>query len=151
MQTTTTSEPHVFAEPTEPVSTKYMVVQVLAQLLFFVALLGPAVVGIGVKVQTIVPDAEKTTAIATVAGWGAAAALVANVLFGRFSDRTTSRWGRRRPWIVAGTIVMTFAFVIMALGQSILVVTIGWFIAQLGANAAFSPFIATVADQVPLV
>ncbi|MCW2811853.1 MAG: major facilitator superfamily protein, partial [Friedmanniella sp.] len=105
--------------------------------------------GIGVKVQSIVPDAEKAPALATVAGFGALFAVIGNVLFGRLSDRTTSRWGRRRPWIVAGTIVMTIAFLVMATGTSVPVVTAGWCLAQLGANATLAPFIATISDQVP--
>lgn len=142
-------EHHWFAEPTKPVSWKYVSGLVFAQLIFFVALLGPAIIGIGVKVQQIVPDDQKTSALGTVAGFGALFAVVGNVLFGRFSDRTTSRWGRRRPWIVGGTIVMTIAFLVMALGQTVPVVTAGWCLAQLGANATLAPFIATISDQVP--
>jgi MFS family permease len=142
-------EHHWFAEPTKPVSWKYVSGLVFAQLIFFVALLGPAIIGIGVKVQQIVPDAQKTSALGTVAGFGALFAVIGNVLFGRLSDRTTSRWGRRRPWIVGGTVVMTFAFLIMALAQSVPVVTAGWGLAQLGANATLAPFIATISDQVP--
>src|SRR5690349_11409780 len=103
-------EHHWFAEPTEPVKPKFVGGLIIA-------LLGPAIIGIGIKVQDIVPDAEKTSALGTVAGFGALFAVIGNVLFGRFSDRTTSRWGRRRPWIVAGTVVMTIAFLVMALGQ----------------------------------
>ncbi|MFV0460869.1 MAG: MFS transporter [Actinomycetales bacterium] len=80
---------------------------------------------------------------------GAAAAAIGNVVFGRLSDRTASRWGRRRPWIVSGTIVMTIGFFVMAQAGSIATTTVGWFVAQLGANAAFAPFVATLADQVP--
>lgn len=144
-------EHHWFPEPTERVGPKFTIWIVVAQFFFFVALLGPAVVGIGVKVQTIVPDSEKTSAIAIVAGVGAAAAFIGNTLFGRLSDRTTSRWGRRRPWIVAGTVVMSLAFIIMALGTNVATVTIGWFLAQAGANAAFAPFLATLADHVPKI
>jgi MFS family permease len=39
----------------------------------------------------------------------------------------------------------------MALGTSVAMVTVGWFLAQAGANAAFAPFVATLADQVPKV
>jgi MFS family permease len=142
-------EHHWFTEPTKEVGPRYVWGLVVAQFVFFVALLGPAIIGIGVKVQSIVPDAEKAPALATVAGFGALFAVIGNVLFGRLSDRTTARWGRRRPWIVAGTVVMTIAFVVMALGQSVPVVTAGWCLAQLGANATLAPFIATISDQVP--
>src|SRR4051812_30415201 len=142
-------EHHWFPEPTKPVTPRFVSGLVLAQLIFFVALLGPAIIGIGVKIQQIVPDDQKTSALGTVAGFGALFAVIGNVLFGRFSDRTTSRWGRRRPWIVAGTVVMTVAFTVMALGQTVPVVTAGWCLAQLGANATLAPFIATISDQVP--
>src|SRR5919107_723391 len=142
-------EHHWFAEPTKAVSWRYVTGLVFAQFVFFVALLGPAIIGIGVKVQQIVPDDQKTSALGTVAGFGALFAVIGNVLFGRFSDRTTSRLGRRRPWIVGGTVVMTLAFLIMALGQTVPVVTAGWCLAQLGANATLAPFIATISDQVP--
>jgi MFS family permease len=142
-------EHHWFKEPTKQVSNRYVAGLVFAQFVFFVALLGPAIIGIGVKVQSIVPDAEKAPALATVAGFGALFAVIGNVLFGRLSDRTTSRWGRRRPWIVGGTVVMTIAFVVMALGTTVPVVTVGWCLAQLGANATLAPFIATISDQVP--
>src|SRR4051794_10577528 len=143
-------EHHWFAEPTKEVGPKFVWALVIAQFVFFVALLGPAIIGIGVKVQSIVPGPEKAPALATVAGFGALFAVIGNVLFGRLSDRTTSRWGRRRPWIVAGTVVMTAAFAVMALGQSVPIVTVGWCLAQLGANATLAPFIATISDQVPM-
>ena len=141
---------HLFAEPTEAVKPKFIGGLVFAQLIFFIALLGPAVIGIGVKVQSIVPDsAQQTSALGVVAGFGALFAVIGNVLFGRFSDRTASRFGRRRPWIVGGTLVMTIAFLIMALAQTVPIVTVGWCLAQLGANATLAPFIATISDQVP--
>ncbi|WP_433222349.1 MFS transporter [Dactylosporangium sp. CS-047395] len=142
-------EHHWFAPPSRPVTWWYVAGLVFAQFVFYVALLGPAIVGIGIKVQQIVPDTQKTSALGTVAGFGALFAVVGNVLFGRFSDRTTSRFGRRRPWIVGGTVVMTVALLVMALGQTVAVVTAGWCLAQLGANATLAPFIATISDQVP--
>jgi hypothetical protein len=93
-------EHHWFAEPTQPVSRKYVAGLVFVQLIFFIALLGPAIIGIVITVQQIVPDDQKTAALGTVAGFGALFAVIGNVLFGRFSDRTTSPLGRRRPWIV---------------------------------------------------
>jgi MFS family permease len=142
-------EHHWFSEPTKEVGPKYVAVLFFAQFVFMVALLGPAIIGIAVKVQTIVPDAEKATAAGLVFSIGALFAVIGNVLFGRLSDRTTARWGRRRPWIVGGTIVMTLAFAIIALGQSVPIVIVGWSLAQLGANATLAPFIATISDQVP--
>ncbi|MFD4422312.1 MFS transporter [Agromyces sp. NPDC058484] len=144
-------EHHWFPEPTEPAPRKYIVGLIVAQLIFFIALLGPAIIGVGLKVISIVPaeGTERESAVALIAGLGAAGALVGNVVFGRLSDRTTSKWGRRRPWIVSGTVVMTIGFFIMAIGPYVPVVAAGWLVAQLGANATLAPFIATISDQVP--
>lgn len=147
-------EHHWFKEPTEPAKKGYVAWLLIAQLVFFIALLGPAIVGIGIKIQSLVaagviPENGATGAAAVLGGVGALFATLANVVFGRVSDRTTSKWGRRRIWIVLGTVIMTVAFLIMALAPSLLVATIGWALAQLGANMTFAPFVATVADQVP--
>lgn len=144
-------EHHWFAPPTKPVGPAYIAMLVVAQLVFFIALLGPAIIAIAVKVQQIVPEDEKVGALSLVTSVGAIAAFLGNVLFGRFSDRTTSRFGRRRPWLIGGTIAMTGAFFVMATTESVPVLALGWFLAQAGANACFSPFIASVADQVPQV
>ncbi|MBO9625701.1 MAG: MFS transporter [Microbacterium sp.] len=149
-------EHHWFTEPTEPAKKSYVTWLVIAQFVFFVALLGPAIVGIGLKITSLqaagaveAGAAGLNTASAILGGVGAFFATVANVVFGRVSDRTTSRWGRRRIWIVLGTVIMTIGFVVMAFGDSLLIATIGWAIAQLGANMTLAPFVATIADQVP--
>ncbi|MDQ4215124.1 MFS transporter [Microbacterium sp. ASV81] len=147
-------EHHWFPEPTEPAKPGYVVWLFIAQLIFFIALLGPAIVGIGIKTQALVHAGALTAdgaigASAVLGGVGAVFATLANVIFGRVSDRTTSRWGRRRIWIVLGTVIMTVAFAIMALAPDLAMATIGWALAQLGANMTLAPFIATIADQVP--
>lgn len=147
-------EHHWFKEPTEPAPKNYVVWLLIAQLVFFIALLGPAIIGIGLKITQLVEQgaiAEDGAigAAAVLGGVGALFATVANVVFGRLSDRTTSKWGRRRIWIVSGTVIMTVAFVIMAIAPDLTWATVGWALAQLGANMTFAPFLATVADQVP--
>ena len=146
-------EHHWFKPPTKPVSGKFIASILAAQFFFFIALLGPAIVAIQVKVVNMFPtdSAAQTSATSIVTMTGAAGALLANVIFGRLSDRTTAKWGRRRPWIVGGSILMTLAFIIMGFTQSVPILTLGWFLAQVGANATLAPFIATLSDQVPEV
>lgn len=147
-------EHHWFTEPTEPAPRRYVVWLLIAQLIFFVALLGPAIVGVAIKIQDLVHqgaiDANGATGAAGVlAGAGALSATIANVVFGRVSDRTTSRWGRRRIWIVLGTIVMTGSFALLAVAPNLATACVGWALASLGANMTLAPFIATMADHVP--
>ncbi|WP_214104611.1 MFS transporter [Acrocarpospora catenulata] len=42
--------------------------------------------------------------------------LIANTLIGQWSDRTVSRWGPRRPWMLAGTAILPIAFAVMFIG-----------------------------------
>ena len=49
--------------------------------------------------------ANKEAVFGLVTGVGALAALVANPLIGLSSDRTTSRFGRRHPWTLAGAVI----------------------------------------------
>lgn len=142
---------HLFPEPTTPVTPRFVWTYIIAQLVFFVALLGPATVGIAVKVDQIADESSRSQVLGAALALGAIGAVISNVLFGRLSDRTTGRWGRRRPWLVGGTVVMTFAFFVIAVAPNGWLVAVGWLIAQLGANATLAPFMATLADQVPRV
>src|SRR4051794_9721229 len=65
--------------------------------LLFIA---PLVVTLALKVNDLVGKDAAPASLALVAGVGSAVSLVANPMFGRLSDRTSSRWGMRRPWMV---------------------------------------------------
>src|SRR5436305_14973253 len=45
-------------------------------------------------------------------------ALIAPIIAGWLSDRTSSRWGRRRPWIFAGTAVNLAGLALLAFAAS---------------------------------
>lgn len=137
-------------KPTEPKSPAFVFVLGFAQFGLFVALLGPVIVSMALKVNSLTPDpTARTSALGLVLGVGAVAAFAGNAVFGRLSDRTTSRFGRRRPWLIGGVLVMAAALLLISQAQSVALLAVGWFLAQLGANAAFAPFIATLADQLP--
>jgi MFS family permease len=72
-----------------------------------------------------------------------------NPFFGRMSDRTSSALGMRRPWMVIGLVIGSLGIVIVALAPNILVVLVGWCIAQLFFNALLAALIAVLPDQVP--
>jgi MFS family permease len=135
--------------PTEPVGGKFAFFFAIAQLGLFIALLGPVTISMAIKVITVVGQENSTTAQGLILGIGAFAALIANPVFGRLSDQTTSRWGRRRPWMVGGSIVLALFLLLISLANSVPLLIIGWFGAQLGANAAFAAYLATIADKVP--
>ncbi|MDN3479516.1 hypothetical protein [Curtobacterium sp. APC 4022] len=75
----------------------------LAMFGLYIALLPPVLVAMALKVAEIAPD-DQAGVLGLALGIGAFAAMVANPLAGRFSDRTAGRLGMRRPWIIGGTV-----------------------------------------------
>lgn len=120
----------------------------LAQLGVYVAILTPVVVTLSVRVAQIAPD-NKTSALSTVLSVGAFLAFFGNPFFGAMSDRTTSRFGKRRPWLIGGMTAGFLGLLVVATGTSIPVLTAGWALAQLGINATLAALVALMPDQIP--
>ncbi|MBX7445956.1 MULTISPECIES: MFS transporter [unclassified Arthrobacter] len=127
----------------------WFIVRYIAALIgIWVALLTPASVTLALRVGQIDPDG-KATSLALVVSAGAAAALFANPIFGALSDRSTSRFGQRRPFIVAGVLVGSLAVFALGFASNIALVTVAWGAAQLAFNAAVAATIAILPERVP--
>src|SRR5216684_8031494 len=111
--------------------------------------LPPLLVTLPLKISALVGIKEAPDSLALVAGIGALVSMVANPFFGRMSDRTSSRLGMRRPWMVIGLVGGSVGIVIVALAPNIPVVLVGWCTAQLFFNALLAALIAVLPDQVP--
>jgi MFS family permease len=116
--------------------------------LLFIA---PLLVTVPLKVNSLVGIKQAPNSLALVAGVGALLAMLGNPLFGKMSDRTASRWGMRRPWMVTGLVGGCLGILVIALAPSIPVVLAGWCIAQLSFNALLAAMVAVLPDQVPPV
>jgi MFS family permease len=116
--------------------------------LLFIA---PLLVTLALKVNSLVGIERAPNNLALVAGIGALLAMVGNPLFGKMSDRTASRLGMRRPWMVIGLVGGCLGILIVALAPSITVVLAGWCIAQVFFNALLAAMVAVLPDQVPSV
>ena len=112
--------------------------------------LAPLLVSLALKVNTLVGIERAPNNLALVAGVGALLAMFANPFFGRLSDRTSSRLGMRRPWMVIGLAGGSLGVLVVAVAPSIAVVLIGWCIAQLFFNALLASLVAVLPDQVPV-
>lgn len=115
----------------------------------YLALLTPVMVSMAFKIQHLDPTNTEGS-LGLVMGVGAAFALIANPLVGRLSDRTTSRWGMRRPWILGGSIVGLGGFALIGAATSVWVVLLAWCLVQTAMNAVLAAANATLPDQVPV-
>jgi len=131
------------------VSRGFLVGYGLAMTGLWVAFVPPLVVTLALKVNDLVGSARAGEALSLVVGVGAFVAIFANPLAGRLSDRTTSRFGMRRPWILFGVVAGAASTLGMALAPNVALLTIAGVLAQCAYNAAFAAFIGVLADQIP--
>jgi MFS family permease len=82
-------------------------------------------------------------------GIGALASTIAAPAWGAISDRTTSRWGRRRPWMVVGVVGGGIGLLIMATAPTMLLLGVGWVLAQIAFNANQAMLNAVLPDAIP--
>lgn len=130
-----------------PAPRAYVIGMPIASAGLWMAVLAPALVVLAIKVSEITTPDTRAGALSLVAGVGALVALLANPLFGRLSDRTTSRFGMRKPWIVGGALVGLASLFLLGSGTDVLTVLVAWVLAQLGFNAALAALVATLPDQ----
>src|SRR6266566_4418554 len=140
-----------FASPRRPAIRlpKVRWTQILAISIFWFALnLHWSALGIIIlpsQVFKMVGDAQKGEALAFVLVPGAFVSLFANPLFGMLSDKTRGRlaaWGRRRPYILVGTLVNAGGLIWMAAARDIPTLAIAYVLVQFSSNAAQAPFLA---------
>ncbi|MEV0320486.1 MFS transporter [Streptomyces sp. NPDC050658] len=137
-------------EPTERVATGWTTSLSVANGAIWVGWYGPLQILLAMQAEDLAPaGTSKETVLAWVTGVGAVVSLAANPLFGALSDRTTSRWGRRTPWIVAGTAGGAASLLLLSAAGSVWWMAAGWCLVQLTLNAAFAAVTAAVPDRVP--
>lgn len=136
------------ARPQEPVRASFIATYTLAQIGAFVSFQPLLQVLLPLKAEAIDP-AGKAVVLSQVAFYGAIVASIANLLAGAISDRTTSRFGRRRPWIVVGAIGASLAYLAIMRATTPLALIGGMILFQLTFNLCFSALVAVMPDRVP--
>ncbi len=141
--------PAALAEPARPVRRLWVAGISLANLGMWTAFFGPLQVLLPEQVGLLAPDA-KETALAWVTGAGAACSTLGTPLAGALSDRTTGRFGRRRPWILAGAILGGLGLVVLGRQDGVLGVLVGWSFVQAALSCLNATLLAAVPDHVPV-
>ena len=89
------------------------------------------------------------TLLALIMVVGAVAPIIIQPTVGIISDYTISRWGRRKPYIVAGTLLDIVFLAGLALNDHFLAMVALYFLLQVSSNFAQGPFQGYVPDLVP--
>ncbi|MGN6128139.1 MAG: MFS transporter [Humibacter sp.] len=114
----------------------------------YLTVMMPALFSLPYKVQLLAPD-NKALVLGLVAAVGAVVTIVTGPLAGVLSDRTHTRWGRRRPWLIGGLVVLLAGSTVVALAPSVPVLLIGWIIVCAGGAGPAAAITPVVAEQVP--
>lgn len=93
---------------------------------------------------------ENVLGFGLISGIAGAFALLAYPLTGALSDRTTSRFGRRRPWIALGTSGFAASLLLLGLQTSLLGIGICWVAASTFFCVLTAALTAAISDQVPV-
>ncbi|MFH0942472.1 MAG: MFS transporter [Chloroflexota bacterium] len=103
---------------------------------------------IPVRLLDMVPETQKNTYLGLLTFSGLLVAMAVQPIIGAFSDRTGFRFGRRRPYILLGTILTLVFLPGMGLAASYLVFFGVYLLLQVSANTAQGPFQALICDLV---
>ncbi len=143
----------LFTEPAKPITGGWIAVFATAWLGIWMAQLTPVQLLLPQQIEAQLKATywvDNVVAFGIISGIAGLCALVAYPLTGALSDRTTSRFGRRRPWIAAGTLLFAASLLLLGLQSTMVGIGIFWALALTGFCVLTAALTATISDQVPV-
>jgi MFS family permease len=101
------------------------------------------------QIDSVVPKGQQNTAIGVALGMGGILAMTVPPLVGAWSDRLNTRYGRRRPIMVVGSLLTIPGLVVLMLATNYPEVVVGYVIIQFFFNAAGAAYAGIIPDVVP--
>jgi len=104
---------------------------------------------IPLRLLDFVAEPEKNTYLGLLTFTGLIVAMVVQPIAGAISDRSSFGWGRRRPYILLGTILAMIFLPGIGAAGSYLAILIAYCLLQISSNMAQGPYQAFIPDLVP--
>jgi Na+/melibiose symporter-like transporter len=104
---------------------------------------------IPIRLLEFVPEAQKNTYLGLLTFTGLALAVLVQPVAGAISDRSGLPLGRRRPFILIGTLLALLFLPTIGLANSFVFLFMGYCLLQCACNIAQGPFQAFIPDLVP--
>ncbi|WP_017540191.1 MFS transporter [Nocardiopsis halophila] len=127
---------------------RFLALYATANLALYAMYLGVVGILLPVQVEAFDPAAKEVN-LAVVTGVSAVFATLFNPIGGMLSDRTRTRWGRRNPWLIGGSLGAVAFLAVMGLSPALWLLAVGWCAAQAMGNVYQAAITATVPDRVP--
>jgi MFS family permease len=140
--------PEALQAPTKPVSISFSLLLAAARTVFFLCSVGIGGLLLPLQVEQMSP-VNKVGVLGIGTGLTALLGLLATPLAGALSDRTASRFGRRRPWIFISALALALALALMMIAENVVTLFIGLGFFQIVSNFLLAALSALIPDQVP--
>jgi MFS family permease len=102
-----------------------------------------------VRLLDLVAESQKNTYLSLLTFAGLILAMLVQPIAGAISDRWGFSWGRRRPYILAGTALVIILLPGIGLANSFIALLVVYCLLQISSNTAQGPFQAFIPDLVP--
>ena len=124
---------------------------VLSTYWFSLSFHGGALFGVAVPAQLLglARDADKAWLLGLLGGFSSLIGMLAQPAAGVLSDLSSSRWGRRRPYLLGGLVFDVAGLVIMAGAGSLSQLFLGFMLAGFGSGVSMAAYQAYIPDHVP--
>jgi Na+/melibiose symporter-like transporter len=101
------------------------------------------------RLLDFVAESQKNTYLGLLTFAGLILAMLVQPIAGAISDRSGFGWGRRRPYILLGTILAIFLIPGIGLYNGFAAILIAYCLLQISSNIAHAPYQAFIPDLVP--
>ena len=101
------------------------------------------------RVEQLVGSQEKDRVLAIVTSVGAFVASATQILFGAISDRSRHPMGRRRPFLIVGTLLTTVGLFLFPAARTVWTLLGVYIVIQFFLNVANGPYQALIPDRIP--
>lgn len=101
------------------------------------------------QVASVVPGGDKNGAWGIIVAIGAFEAMIGPAVMGWLSDRTHTRFGRRRPFLAIGAALTSVALLLLGQANSLVWMAVAYLFLQISDDVATGPYAALIYDQVP--
>ncbi len=100
-------------------------------------------------IPRLVGEAHKGSALGAISALGLIIATIVQPVAGAWTDARVTRWGKRRPYIVGGTLFDVVFLLAMVFAGDYFVLLIAYALLQIVSNIAHGPYQAYLTDLVP--
>ena len=103
---------------------------------------------LSLRIAALVPN-DKNTYYSTASAVNSFVILFAVPIAGALSDRTTSRFGRRRPWIIAYLVVALCACAVVGFSKNLAVICVAYVVGGTAMQCGFSTYSVIPVEGIP--